>query len=83
MFLHDYLLGCEISMVRTLALIQQTPLEQLTDIGHHLLASERVVEAVSKLLTVPDQQLCVRRDRFDRVEVNVKVHLTSYQVLIG
>ena len=58
-------------------------LTTLTPRLQHLLAGFRYVEPVSVLPAVPDENLRVRRDGLDRVEVDVEVYLARDQVLLG
>ena len=55
----------------------------LTPSLQHLFTSLRNIEPVSVLPTVPDKNLGVRRDGFDRVEVDVEVDLTGDEILLG
>ena len=60
---------------------QKTKLNLLTNLLEHQLSAERVVEAVGKLATVPDEELRVGANRANSVEINCFPHLTSDQIL--
>lgn len=57
--------------------------EGLTELLHHELAGQRVVQPGGEVTAVPHQQLGPGRYGFDSVEVDVHAVLTGSQVLFG